>query len=267
MEPLEQDKNVQSVVTFMTGNDRQDMAANLIALMLCMAKMQQQCDRLEQELKDVKAELAEIKSGQFPVKNALNKSMDALRQSVSGIKEKLDNIREAVASWAKDTAENVKLHGVSALDKAASLLHIKPALEAVQSGIQGALENVRAAVDRAEEMGFQLREAGRAMKNAARAATGKEEISAPAAQEGRFQKVVLAPVRGVKYALNAMNEQALSAVKAMEKLEQAGRDSRERLSEKKKPSIRKELDESKREAAVLALPAHEKTRKPQEAAL
>ena len=28
MEPLEQDKNVQSVVTFMTGNDRQDMAAN-----------------------------------------------------------------------------------------------------------------------------------------------------------------------------------------------------------------------------------------------
>ena len=64
---------------------------------------------------------------------------------------------------------------------------------------------------------------------------------------------------------DGMNEKALGAVGALEKLEQSGRESRERLTEKK--SVRAELAQSKREAAACAMPAPDMTRKPLEAAL
>ena len=62
-----------------------------------------------------------------------------------------------------------------------------------------------------------------------------------------------------------MNEKALGAVGALEKLEHSGRESRERLTEKK--SVREELRRSKREAASRAMPAPDMTRKSPEAAM
>ena len=199
-------------------------------------------------------------------RNILQNTANSLEGCVDSIRERLASVRDGVVSWAKNTVENVKLHGISALDKAVAALHIRPALEAIQSGIQGALETTRAAADRAEEMGFQLRESGRAVKNAFRAAVGKEEDRIPAVQEGRFQKTALAPVRVVKGVLNGMNEEALGAVSALERLERAGRDSRERLTEKK-PSIREKLKQNGQEYAPAAPSAAEKIKKPREAAL
>lgn len=269
MEPLEQDKNVQAVTALMDANGRHEMSVDLVALLVIMADLDRRNQALEQELRGMKTELTELKARKSPLAKAMEAAVNATQKCVDGVKEQLSNIRNAVVSWAKDTAENVKLHGVSALDKSVAFLHIRPMMEAVQANIQGALDSVRAAVDRGEEMGFQLREAGRAMGNAFKAARGKEENLTPAVQEGRFQKAVLAPSRAVKGALNGMNETALGGIGALEKLERAGRGSRERLTEKaeQKRSIRQELAESRRESAAPALPAHEKTRKPREAAL
>ena len=265
MEPLEQDSGVKALVETMKENDRPEMAANLLDLTRRVDELEAQNRALEETVRGMKAEIAALKASRFPVEHTLLGAFAALQASVDGIKAQLSQAREGLKAWAKDSAESVKLHGVSALDKSVSFLHIKPALEAAQSGIQKALENVRAAVDRAEETGFQLREAGRALKNASRAFRGKEENLTPAVQEGRFQKTVLAPIRMVKGTLNGMNEKALGAVGALEKLEQSGRESRERLTEKK--SVRAELAQSRREAAARAMPAPDMTRKPLEAAL
>ena len=265
MESLEQDSGVQTLVETMKENDRPEMASNLIDLTRRVDELEAQNRALEETVRGMQAEIAALQAARFPVGQAVLGLLAALQASADGIKEQLGKVREGVTAWARDSVESVKLHGVSALDKTVSFLHIKPAMEAAQHGIQNALESVRAAVDRAEETGFQLREAGRALKNASRAAMGKEEDFKPAVQEGRFQKTVLAPSRGVKGTLNNMNDKALGAVGALEKLEQSGRESRERLTEKK--SVRAELARSKREAASRAMPAPDMTRKSPEAAM
>ena len=266
MEPLEQNKDVQTITALMDGNGRHEMSVDLLALLAVMAELDRRNQALEQEVRNMRAEVDALKVRKSPLAKAMENAADAAQNCVDAVKEQLSNIRSTVVSWAKDTAENLKLHGVSTLDKAVSTLHIRPMMGAVQSTIQGALDSVRAAVDHGEEMGFQLREAGRAFGNAFKAAQGKEENLTPAVQEGSFQKTVLAPPRAVKTALNAMNDTILHGVDKLEKLEQAGRASRERLEEKK-PSIREELKQSRREAEVRPTPSPDRMRKPQEAAL
>ena len=270
MEPLEQEQNVKTVTALMDANGRHEVSVDLVALLVIMADLDRRNQALEQELRGMRAELNELKARKSPLAKTMESAVTAAQNCVDSVKEQLSAMRQRVVAWAKDTAENVKLHGISALDKAVSALHIKPMMEAAQNTIQGALDSVRAAVDRGEEMGFQLREAGRAFGNAFKAAQGREENLTPAVQEGRFQKAVLAPPRAVKDVLNGMNETALDGVAKLDALEQAGQASRERLAEKreaKKPSIRKELEDKRAEVKALPAPAPDRTRKPQEAAL
>ena len=270
MEPLEQEQNVKTVTALMDANGRHEVSVDLVALLVIMADLDRRNRALEQEMQGMRAELAELKARKSPLAKAMEAAVNATQKCVDSVKEQLSTMRQAVVSWAKDTAENVKLHGVSALDKAVAALHIKPMMEKVQSTIQGALGSVRSHVDHMEEAGFQFREAGRALGNAFKAAQGKDENLTPAVQEGNFQKTVLAPARAVKAVLNGMNETALGGVEKLNALEQAGRASRERLDEKreaKKPSIRKELEDKRAEVKALPAPAPGRTRKPQEAAL
>ena len=270
MGPLDQDQNVKTVTAFMDANGRHEMSVDLVALLVIMADLDRRNQALEQELRGMRAELNELKARKSPLAKAMEAAVNATQKCVDSVKEQLSTMRQAVVSWAKDTAENVKLHGVSGLDKAVSALYIKPMMEAVQATIQFALDAVSSAVERGEKTGFQLREAGRALGNAVKAAQGKKENLIPAVQEGIVQEAVLAPPRAVKAVLNGMNEIAKGGVSKLKDLEKAGQASRERLTEKregKKPSIRKELEDKR--AAVLALPAPapDRTRKPQEAAL
>ena len=264
MEPLEQDENVRAVTALMDVNGRREMSVDLFAVLMYVSEMERQNQTLERELHAMKAELEELKARKSPLAKAMEAAVNAAQKCADDVKEQLSGVREAVISWAKDTVENTKLRGVSALDESVTALHIRHMLQNAQSGIQGALESVRAAVDRGEEMGFQLREAGRALGNAVKTAQGKAENRTPAVREGKFQKTVLAPSRTVKNVLNSMNETALNGVNALEKLERAGRVSRDRLAEKK-PSVRQELERNKTRTAAFSAP--ERSRKTPEAAL
>ena len=93
-------------------------------------------------------------------------------------------------------------------------------------------------------------------------------------QEGRFQSVVLAPMRAMQSLLTNMNNATLAAIGGVEHLEQTAEGAREaRTAQKpgkhleKKPSIRQLLAEKKEEAAARSASAPEKEHKPQEAAL
>ena len=188
MGPLEQDGGVQTLVETMKENDRPEMAANLIDLTRRVDELEAQNRALEETVRGMQAEIAALKASRFPVAQALLGAFVVLQESVKEIREQLGKVREGVTAWARDSAESVKLHGVSALDKTVSFLHIKPAMEAAQHGIQNALESVCAAVDRAEETGFQLREAGRALKTLPAPQWARRRISSPPYRRGVFRK-------------------------------------------------------------------------------
>lgn len=99
---------------------------------------------------------------------------------------------------------------------------------------------------------------------------GKETQTVDGGQEGRFQSVVLAPMRATKKLLSSMNNATLAAIGGVENLElsaEAAREARAERQAEQKPSIRQALAEKKAEAAARPAPVPEKDHKHPEAAL
>ena len=123
------------------------------------------------------------------------------------------------------------------------------------------------------------------MKNAGRALMGKEQQVVDGGSEGRFQAAVLSPLRMEKTILSQLNNMALAAIGSMERLEQAAGHTKEEAAEmpgeaedmedleplpdkgREKPSVLKDLQEKKAQAAARPSQAPEKEKKSHEAAL
>ena len=275
---MEQDQSVQEFLKLLTENGREGQAKDLSALMFYMDGMERQYNAVLKELQEVKKQLAQMNERPSPAKKALTGILAKLEARLDALHERISDIREKIVSVAKDAVENFKQAGVSALDKAVSALHFKPALdkavsalhfkpalENIQSGLQKCVSEASAAVERGERMGAELRSARRHIKNALYAAIGKKPPS-HLGDAGRFQTVVLAPVRGMRSLLSRMNNNALGAISAVERLEQAAEQSREARAEKK-TSIRAELEEMKKESAARAMSAKDREHEPKEVEL
>ena len=245
-----------------TGNP--EMAQNIQVLTLWTANIQMQNNELKQQMEAMQSEIAYLK--QSPVKRAFQTAVTAAKNGIHEAGEAIQNALNAVTNWAKNALNAVKDGGVAFVDAVVSIAHIKPLMELAQKGVKAAKSAVHNAVERGEKVGFELREAGRALHNAAKAAKGQELDSNPANTEGKFQAFVLAPLRGAEIALDAMSKGTQNTVNALGKLEQAGRESRGRIMDRC-PSIIKQLKEGREQAAARPLPPPDRARRTAEAAL
>ena len=249
-------------------NGRQGQAQDLSQLLWYMDGMTRQFDAVCQELQEVKAQLAQEK--QPTVQKVMQGVVTNLENKVEWARNMLVGLRERITDRARDAVESFKEAGVSALDKAVAAMGVKNVLESLQDHLSNMIADTKRTIEKVENIGHELRSVGGHLKNAGRAMTGKEAQTVDGGQEGRFQSVVLAPMRGTKNLLSGMNNATLAAISGVEHLEQTAEDVRaaraERQSEKK-PSIRQALAEKKAEAAARSASAPEKEHKPKEASL
>ena len=262
---MEQAQNVQELLKLLEENGRNGQASDLSALLFYMDGMQRQYDAVLRELQEVRKQLDQTVPRPSPAKAVFQNALSVVEQRMDAAREQLEAVRDAIGAWAKDTVENVQLMGVSALDKAMSALHIKPALEAAQNSLQKSVSDTRAAIERGEMVGAELRTAKRHIRNAIYTLLGKRIPSHLSGDAGRFQSAVLAPLRGIHKTLSGMNNNALGMIGLVERLEQSAERGRERLAEKK-PSIRAEMKSLQSEIAERDA-AKQKEKQPQEAAL
>ena len=260
-----QDQNVQELLKLLEESGRKGQASDLSVLLFYMDGMQRQYDAVLHELQEVRKQLDQTATRQSPAKAALKKTLAALEERLDAVREQLQALREKISDWARDTVENFQIMGVSALDKAVSALHVKPALEAVQKNLQQSVTDTKAAIDRGEAVGAELRTAKNHIRIALYTAIGKKPPSHLRGEAGRFQSAVLAPMRGIHKALSGMNNNALGMISVVERLEQSAEQGRERLAEKK-PSIRAEMKSLQAEIAARDA-TKQKEKQPQEAAL
>ena len=155
--------------------------------------------------------------------------------------------------------------GVTALDKAMSALHVKPALEAAQKNLQQSVSDTKAAIERGEAVGAEMRTAKRHIRNAIYTLLGKKIPTHLSGDAGRFQNAVLAPLRGIHKTLSGMNNNALGMIGFVERLEQSAERGRERRAEKK-PSIRAEMKSLQAEIAARDA-AKQQEKQPKEAVI
>lgn len=260
MEAWKENQDLAALRQLMAEQGREQQAAELDLLLHQMDSMERQLRAVSQELRAVKEQLAS--SGPTkPEQRFVSGLAQKLENRLDSLRERLDDLRAHMAGWARDTLEQFKQAGVSALDKAMSALNVKGGLEQIHTGIQGCMEALRGGIRRVEQMGDELRQAGAHLHSAGRAAAGKGPARRrDTTQEGRFQSGLLAPMRAAVRGLSRMNNAALAAIGTVERLEQAAQAVR-------KPSIREALAEKKAEAAARPAPEPAQTRKPQEAAL
>lgn len=257
--------SVQELLKLLQDNGRQGQAQDLSLILWHLEGMERQYNAVVQELQSVRSQLDHISARQSPGKNALRKSLAATENKLDAVRNQLQAFRDSIGAWAKEAVDNFKTAGVSALDRAVTALRFKPALESLQKGLQNCVTSATAAIERGEMVGAELRTANRHIKLAFYAAIGKETVS-HLGGAGRFQAVVMAPLRGIRSLLSNMNNNMLGAIHAMERLEQAAEQGRESRAGKK-PSLRKQLNDLKAETAARSSDAPEKEHKPQEVEL
>lgn len=258
METRNDNQDLTALRQLMAEQGREQQAAELDQLLQQMDDMDRQLRAVSWELQLVKEQLA---SSGLPIPRLEQRFIAGMVQRIDSLRERLDGLRAHIAGWARDTLEQFKQTGVSALDKSLSALKVKNGLQQIRVGIQRGMGAIRGGIHRVEQMGEELRQAGAHLHNAGRAAAGKSPAQRlDATQEGWFQPGVLMPLRLALRRLSRMNNAVLAAIGSVERLEQAAQATR-------KPSIREALAEKKAEAAARPAPEPAQARKPREAAL
>lgn len=271
--------------------DRPEAGHDYSVMLGQMESMARQLDAAAKELSEVKGQLAGMQES--PVKKFVSHAVNAVEKRLHSMREGLMEMKMSIIGGAKEAVEGVKQTGIKALDKAVSGIGIKKGLEAVRKNLSASVADIKNTVGKVEAAGQELRSAGEHLKNAGRVAAGKEREAVDAGGEGRFQAAILSPLRAEQDILVKLNNMALAAIGSVERLEQAaGHTKEETVPEagqgelkvpgeeedpedlepppdkgKEKPSVLKELQEKKAQAAARPSPAPEKEKKSHEAAL
>lgn len=171
------------------------------------------------ELGEVKAQLARMQ--EHPAKRFVSSAVKTAGDRLHTADGQMKKIKVHIVDAAKKAVDGFKRIGVKALHKVVSVLGIKKALEHMQKGFSESIRDMKKSIEKIESIGHELRSAGGHMKNAGRAAVGKEQKVVDGGREGRFQSLILAPLRLEKNILTKLNNMALAAIGSMERLEQA----------------------------------------------
>lgn len=277
--PVQENQDVQAFLKLLMEN-RPDKGQDYSMMLFQMDNMAGQLEAALQELQVVKQQLAQVQES--PTKNFITRAVNAVENRLHAMQERLSDMKDHIVENAKQAVADFKQKGVEVLDKAVAALGVKKGLEAMQEDLSASILDVKQSIGKIETIGHELRSVGGHIKNVGRAVTGKEQQFVDGGTEGRFQAAILVPMRAEKKILSSINNMALAAIGGVERLEQAaGREQAEEnepeeldaepekpvAREEKKPSVLKDLQEKKAQAAAHPAPVPDKERKPQEAAL
>lgn len=293
---LTENKAVQEFFKLLMEN-KPEAGRDYSIMLWQMESMAHQLNMAMKELSEVKGQLAEMQES--PVKKIVSRTINTVEKRLHSMQEGLMDMKGRIVEGAKEAVAEVKQTGIKALDKVVSIIGIKKGLETMQKNLSTSMADIKNTIEKVEAVGQELRSAGEHLKNVGRAATGKERKEVDGGTEGRFQATILFPLRAERDILVKLNNLALAAIGNVERLEQAAGKTLEEIkgdnpantqeipsydmeadieledsgkipatnNKEEKPSILKDLNEKKSQAAAHTAPAQDKERKAPEAAL
>ena len=244
--PLAENQYVKELFSILGDNGRD--TSGLSALLGHVSEMENFVKRAEDTISDMKSQLAEMKEVQnHPVKTALQNAIKNLEQRVAEIKEQLSVLKNNIVEGCKNAVAAFKEKGAAALDKLASFFKIKSGLESWKKNIDGAIRADDKAVASIQKFSAEYHTAGRAIKNMARVAVGKQPIDAKK-EAGKIAKAMSAPYKMQKNMLTGLKKSIDKAIASLDGLEAKAEARRvHRQAERaaaKKPSLLGQLQEN-----------------------
>lgn len=245
MELLKDHAAIKEMLRLLEENDRKEQAAELARLIAATDSIVQQYDALYAKLDEIELLVEDLPKSAHPIKTTILQTIPRAERNATEAFRWLLTVQDFITSFAETAVKDFMREGVSALDKAVSALNVRCFLKTMQKKITVSLDRVAESIHKVEAMGQELRTAGGHLKNAGRAAAGKEARQIDGGQEGKFQAAVLVPLRAVQSMLVNLNKTADTALGAVDRLRGAaerGRGKREKSSvrqrlEKKSPTL------------------------------
>lgn len=217
---LLQDKDIRELIGLLKQNNP-TQGKEYAVLLGQVEEMSRMLDRALRELKEVRTQLGGQKES--GVRQATTKAVEAVEGRISAMRMAVSDMKQCIVKGAREAVEGFKHGGTRALDMTVSLLGIKRGLAAVKNSLESSLEDVRKSIRTVERAGHEMRSVGGHIRNAVYAFTGKETLPVADGGEGHFQAAILAPLRRERDTLGKLLGLVDSALRKLEKLEQAAR--------------------------------------------
>jgi len=256
--PLIENEYVKELLAIMKAN--RVNTEDLQGLIGYVGAMERQLDTAVGELHSMRRELNNMREEQnHPVKTALQNTVRTLERSINDAREQLDIIKKNIIDGCKNAVSAFKEKGISALSNIAGFFKIKDSLQNLRGSLNSGIEANKRAIAKIESVSAEYHEAGKHIKNMARAVAGKEAVQ-DAKPAGRLAKTLEAPFRSELSCLTGMKKSVDAAIVKLEQLEKAGLKGRQA---DKKPSILKTLNALKEqtEQAKRDAPAPDKAKR------
>ena len=139
-----------------------------------------------EELKAMRHAIQEVQD--HSLKSRLQQSYQKLEGNVDSLRQRISELKEQIVEGCKSILKDFKERGTVALNGITQFLHIRPALEAIQSAAEKSMQASDRAVARIDAFSAEYHEVGRHLKNMGRTLQGKPTMS-EAKENGKIAAV------------------------------------------------------------------------------
>lgn len=221
-------KDIRELVDLLKQNNP-SQGKEYAVLLGQVEEMSQMLGKALQELREVRTQLGGQKES--GIKQAVTIAVEAVEGRISTMRMAVSDMKERIVKGAREAVEGFKHGGTRALDMTVSFLGIKKSLKAMKNDLESSLQDVQKSIKKVEKVGHEMRSVGGHIRNVAYAVIGKEPLPVADRGEGRFQTAILAPLKRERDTLGRLLGLVDSAIRKLEKLEQAARRPAEKRQE------------------------------------
>ena len=252
MDCLKDHEGVKQMLSLMRENGKGGEAEEFLWLIECVGNMERQHSSVLAELQEIRKRLEQTQvPEQTSMKDQVLDALQAVQEKLEQARSQLAAVKDKIISWTKNTLEDVKRLGITALDTAISTLGVQTILKSMEDKTFDSMQDIQASIRKVETIGEELRSAGTHLKNAGHTAIGRETQQVDGSQVGRFESAVLSPMRAIHSVLADMNRIIYSAEDAVNELHEAAEQCR---GKHEKSSVRQQLEQKKTKTTAISAP-------------
>ena len=228
--PLMEDESVRELLDIMRENHVPTMQ-NFLDVLTHVAEIEKQFNAAVSELQAIRQELSSAQQQNHPAKTSLRNVVHTMENNISTMRERLEAVKQSIIDGCKNAVSAFKEKGIAALGNIARFFKIRPILEAMRNDLNESIQRDDKAISKIEAASTEYHQAGRHIKNMARAVVGKEAIQG-AKSPGKLAKVLETPFKRERSNYMHLKKDVEGAINLLTRLERAV---------ERKPSIQKTM--------------------------
>jgi len=176
---LTQDEIVMELIMLLKENQMKDKANDIFESAIYVDGLEKKLDQVVSELNAVKKQLDDLQEQQMmkSIKVQLANASDRMEALCNSMKEQLFEVKVEFKAKVTSIVTEVKAKGKEALNRVSEFLGVKEKLEKLRISVREARTETDKTIDKIDNFGADIREAGRTISNAFRTFADKEMVN------------------------------------------------------------------------------------------